>query len=94
MPDTLQLELGIITLKEYYLNPRVRVPAKQIAYREQVNIDIKNQSTETLVSNAGHRRVTTNLQAVFRHPGKIVEVEYGGYALIRTGDPIIMSDVL
>ncbi len=33
-------------------------------------------------------------EGFFGQAEKVVKVEYGGYALIRTGDPIIMSDVL
>ena len=38
--------------------------------------------------------VTGNFRAVFGQPENVVKMEYGGYALIRTGGPIIMSDVL
>ena len=31
---------------------------------------------------------------IWSNPGTISRMKSGGYALIRTGDPIIMSDVL
>ncbi len=66
--------------------------------RERVKIGAKTQSTIDAVfqqwSQNGHEMATGHFRAVFGQPENAVKMEYGGYALIRTGDPIIMSDVL